>query len=103
MTLARMLSLCGMSPEANPARSRSTMKPMIPSGPLAQTIATSATCALVIQSLRPETDQPFAVRTARVSIPPGSLPCSGSVRPKHPITSPAAIFGSHFCFCASEP
>ena len=33
----------------------------------------------------------------------GSLPASGSVRPKHPIASPVAIRGSHSCFCSSEP
>ena len=30
-------------------------------------------------------------------------PESGSVKPKQPITSPAAIRGSHSCFCSSEP
>ncbi len=98
-----MLSLWGMSPDANPGRSRSTMKPRMPSGPLAQTMATLAICAFVIHSLRPDTDHPAPVRAARVSIAPGSLPCSGSVRPKQPITFPAAISGSHFCFCASDP
>ena len=33
----------------------------------------------------------------------GSDPEFGSVRPKHPIASPAAIWGSHSCFCSSEP
>jgi hypothetical protein len=36
-------------------------------------------------------------------MPPGSEPKSGSVRPKQPIASPAAIRGSHSCFCSSEP
>ena len=33
----------------------------------------------------------------------GSLPESGSVRPKQPIASPAAMRGSHSCFCSSDP
>ena len=33
----------------------------------------------------------------------GSEPMSGSVRPKQPMTSPAAIDGSHCCLCSSEP
>ena len=36
-------------------------------------------------------------------MPAGLEPKSGSVRPKHPIASPAAIRGSHSCFCSSEP
>ena len=42
-------------------------------------------------------------RRARVRIEPGSEPESGSVSPKQPIASPAAIRGSHSCFCSSEP
>jgi hypothetical protein len=34
---------------------------------------------------------------------PGSEPKSGSVRPKQPITSPAAMPGSQRSFCSSEP
>ncbi len=34
---------------------------------------------------------------------PGSEPAVGSVRPKQPITSPAAMRGSHSVFCSSEP
>ena len=36
-------------------------------------------------------------------MPAGSEPWSGSVSPKQPIASPAAIRGSHSCFCSSEP
>ena len=36
-------------------------------------------------------------------MPPGSLPAVGSVSPKQPISSPAAMPGSHCCFCSSEP
>ena len=32
---------------------------------------------------------------------PGSEPESGSVRPKQPSSSPAAILGSQRCFCSS--
>ena len=33
----------------------------------------------------------------------GLEPTSGSVSPKHPTASPAAIRGSHSCFCSSDP
>ena len=36
-------------------------------------------------------------------IEPGSEPWSGSVRPKQPIASPAAMRGSHSCLCSSVP
>ena len=36
-------------------------------------------------------------------MPDGSLPWSGSVSPKQPIASPAAILGSHSFFWSSEP
>lgn len=36
-------------------------------------------------------------------IDPGSDPESGSVSPKQPTASPAAIRGSHSCFCSSDP
>ena len=36
-------------------------------------------------------------------IAPGSEPASGSVSPKQPIASPAAICGSHWSFCSSDP
>ncbi len=36
-------------------------------------------------------------------IEPGSDPASGSVRPKQPTFSPAAMPGSHSCLCSSEP
>jgi hypothetical protein len=92
-----------MFSEANPDRSRSTMKPRIPSLVRAQTMAMCATCALVIQSLRPLRTQCAPSRSACVSIPPGSEPWFGSVSPKQPSTRPAAISGSNFCFWSSEP
>ena len=33
----------------------------------------------------------------------GSLPWSGSVSPKQPMASPAAMRGSHSSFCSGEP
>jgi hypothetical protein len=42
-------------------------------------------------------------RRANVVMLPGSEPDPGSVRAKHPITSPRAIAGSHSFFCSSEP
>jgi hypothetical protein len=76
---------------------------MVPSSSLAQTTITSAIGELVIHILAPERDQPPGAFFARVAIEPGSEPWSGSVRPKQPISSPVAIFGSQRCFCASEP
>ena len=40
---------------------------------------------------------------AKVRIPAGLLPKSGSVSPKHPIASPRAMRGSHARFCSSDP
>ena len=49
------------------------------------------------------TQSPDGSRRARVRIPPGFEPKSGSVSPKQPIASPRAIRGSHSCFCSSLP
>jgi hypothetical protein len=57
----------------------------------------------VIHILPPSRTQSDPSRRARVRMPAGSEPWSGSVSPKQPIASPAAIRGSHCCFCASEP
>ncbi len=51
----------------------------------------------------PESTQSSPSRLALVRMRPGSEPASGSVSPKHPITSPRAIGGSQRCFCSSEP
>ena len=68
------------------------------------TTATSATEPLVIHILVPSRIQsPPGSRRAVVRIEPGSEPESGSVRPKQPMASPAAMRGSHSCFCSSEP
>ena len=57
----------------------------------------------MIHILVPSRIQSSPSRRARVRIPAGFEPKSGSVRPKHPIASPAAIRGSHACFCCSLP
>jgi hypothetical protein len=75
-----------------------------PASPVcAHTTATSAIEPLVIHILVPLRTQSSPSRRAVVRMPPGSEPKSGSVRPKHPIASPAAIRGSHSCFCSSDP
>ena len=66
-------------------------------------MATSAIPPLVIHILVPDRTQSSPSFRAAVRMPDGSLPKSGSVRPKHPMTSPEAIRGSHSCFCSSDP
>ena len=92
-----------MSRVSKPAKSFSTRKPWMPSGVCAQTIARSATVPLVIQRLVPFRIQSPPSGTARVSMPAGLEPKSGSVRPKQPITSPRAMGGSQRSFCLSLP
>ena len=75
----------------------------MPSSVRAHTTATSATEPLVIHILVPSSTQSSPSRRARVRMPAGLEPKSGSVSPKQPIASPAAIRGSHSCFCSSEP
>ena len=107
------------SSEVTEARSESfwwmscVVKPFVPGGDeeaaharrrsCAHTTATSATEPFVIHIFWPCRIQSSPSRRARVRIEPGSEPESGSVRPKQPIASPAAIRGSHSCFCSSEP
>ncbi|GBC87796.1 hypothetical protein HRbin12_01814 [bacterium HR12] len=57
----------------------------------------------VIHIFVPEMTQSEPSRRAWVRMLAGSLPASGSVRPKHPITSPRAMAGSHRSFCSSLP
>ena len=99
-----------MSGAEKPDVSVGTTKPRTapPSGPSgsvrAHTTATSATDPLVIHILAPSSTQsPEASRRAIVRIELGSEPESGSVNPKQPISSPAAIPGNHRCLCSSEP
>jgi hypothetical protein len=70
-----------------------TRKPWTRPSSLAHTRATCATEPLVIHRLVPVIRKPPAIRVAVVSMPDGFEPKSGSVRPKHPITRPAAISG----------
>jgi hypothetical protein len=87
----------------------STRKPVISSLPLfssrsfAHTTARSAIVPFVIHILAPFRTYSPPFFTARVIMPEGLEPKSGSVRPKQPITSPFAIFGSHFMRCSSDP
>src|ERR1700758_4457870 len=88
---------------AKPGVFLGTTNPRIPSSVTAHTIATSATDPLVIHILRPLRIQSDPSRRARVVIDAGSDPASGSVSPKQPTSSPAAMPGNHCFFCSSEP
>ena len=103
VTLARSDSFLWMSGAENPGASHGTTKPRIPSSVSAHTIATSDTLPLVIHILVPDKIQSSPSRLATVRIDPGSLPLSGSLRPKHPIASPDCRRGNHSAFCSSEP
>ena len=92
-----------MSEAVKPLVSVGTTKPRTPSSVLAHTTATSAMPPLVIHIFVPLRTQSSPSRLAVVRMLAGSEPKSGSVRPKQPIASPAAIRGSHSCFCSSEP
>jgi len=94
--------LC-MSLVVKPGLSRGTRKPRTPSSVEAHTTAMSAMLPLVIHILDPDSSQSEPSRRARVLIPDGSEPWSGSVRPKQPTASPVAILGSHSSFCSSDP
>ena len=100
---ARKLSLPSIFGVENPLVPRSTRKPRILPSSFAQTTATSATGALVIQVLVPVRLKPPGTFSARVTIEPGSEPWSGSVRPKQPTSSPVAILGRYLRRCASLP
>ena len=57
----------------------------------------------MIHILVPFSTQSSPSGLARVRIAAGLEPKSGSVRPKQPIASPAAIRGSQVVFCSSLP
>ena len=80
-----------------------TTNPRMPSSVCAQTTATSEIEPFVIHIFVPSRIQSSPSLRARVRIPPGSEPWSGSVRPKQPTASPRPIAGSHSSFCSSEP
>ncbi len=103
MIEARSDPLCLISGAEKPGVAVGTTKPRMPSSVRAQTTATSAIVPLVIHIFRPLSTQSVPSRRAAVRIDAGSEPASGSVSPKQPIASPAAIFGSHSCLCASLP
>src|SRR5262249_50658808 len=103
VTDARSDSLRVISGAENPGVSVGTTNPRILFSVWAQTTATSATEPLVIHILVPLSTQSSPSRRAYVRMPDGLEPKSGSVSPKQPIASPAAIFGSHSCFWSSEP
>src|SRR5215207_570832 len=75
----------------------------MPSSVWAHTTATSAMVPIPIQRFRPFKTHSEPSLRAKVFMLAGSLPASGSVRPKQPIASPLAILGSHSFFCSSEP
>ena len=81
----------------------STRNPRIPPSVRAQMMANPAMLPFVIQRLVPFRIQSRPSLRARVCMPAGLEPKSGSVNPKHPITSPLAMAGSHRCFCSSDP
>ena len=80
--------------------------PFGPSPPVrAKTRHTSAQVPLVMKILEPSITQPapsssFLALVVRL---PASDPVSGSVSPKHPSDVPAAMPGTHRCFCSSVP
>ena len=86
-----------------PFASVGTTNPRTRSSVRAQTMATSATLPLVIHCLLPLSTQSSPSRLATVRMAAGLDPASGSVSPKQPIFSPAAMAGSHSCFCSSLP
>lgn len=98
-----MDSFGSMGVAVNPGVSVGTTKPRTPSSVWAQMMATLATDARPIQRFDPLRIQSPPSRCAKVVMPPGSDPAVGSVSPKQPIASPAAIAGSHSAFCSPEP
>ena len=104
VTDARSETFLWIAGAENPGVSVGTTKPRTPSSVPAHTTATSATDPLVIHILVPfSTQSPPGSWRANVRMEEGSDPESGSVSPKHPMASPAAMAGSHRCFCSSDP
>src|SRR5258708_39208092 len=87
----------------NPGVSFSTRNPRIDPSAFAQTTATSAIDPFVIHDFAPLSTHESPSLRALVRMPPGFEPKSGSVRPKHPIFSPAASLGIQKSFCFFEP
>src|ERR1051326_3258752 len=106
VTDARNDHLPCTSSALNPLRSVSTINPRtlsFSSSTFAQTTATSAIEPDVIHIFSPFSTYSLPCFSARVRMPPGFEPYPGSVSPKHPIFSPLASAGNHFCFCSSLP
>ena len=103
---ARSDILCLISGAEKPGVSVGTTNPRMPpcsSPALAHTTATSAMDPFVIHIFEPFRTQSAPSRRARVRMPAGSEPWSGSVRPKQPMASPVAMRGSHSVLCSSVP
>jgi hypothetical protein len=101
---ARIDSFASMAVAVKPGVSVGTRKPRMPSSVAAQMTATSAIEASPIHRLAPlRTQPPSEPRTAVVAIAPGSDPAVGSVSPKQPMSSPAAMPGRYRFFCSSDP
>src|SRR5208282_4261483 len=95
-----------MSSALNPGRSVSTRNPRTlspSSSTFAQITATSAMVPDVIHIFSPFNTYSFPTLRARVLMPPGFDPKSGSVNPKQPSFSPFCIAGSQVFFCSSVP
>src|SRR5437016_5811101 len=71
--------------------------------PWANTRASFETEPFEIHIFRPRSTHESPSRFAVVRSFVASLPTSGSVRPKHPMTSPLQSAGSQRCFCSSVP
>jgi len=102
----RRAILCRILSTWKPLDLFSTMKPLtwLSSTSRAQTMVRSPHVELPIHFFCPLSTQVSPSRLAVVLRPREAAdPTSGSVRPKEPIISIAAIFGSHSAFCASEP
>src|SRR5256885_217426 len=89
-------------------RSRSRTNAVMPlasfeGSPCANTSASFDTEPLEIHIFRPRSTHESPSRFALVRSFVASLPTSGSVRPKQPMTSPLHSEGSHRCFCSSVP
>ncbi len=100
-----------MSSARKPGRSVSTRNPRIElaslgspeSSVFAQITATSAMEPDVIHIFSPLRTYSLPTFRARVLMPLGLEPKSGSVNPKQPSFSPLCIAGSQVCFCSSLP
>src|SRR5271169_902101 len=111
VTEARSDHFPWMSSALNPGRLVSTRNPRIvspsplppSSSTLAQITATSAIEPDVIHIFSPFSTYSLPTFFARVRMPPGFDPKSGSVNPKHPSFSPFCSAGNQVFCCSSLP